>query len=64
MNTKKAVSKTETAACVYSNHVRPAIGPHKAPKPHSPLTTTIGYPPHHQLKKQEPKLLYQHTVKV
>ena len=30
MNTKKAVSKTETAACVCSNHVHPAIGPHKA----------------------------------
>lgn len=44
MNTKKAVPKTETAACVCSNHVRPAIGPHKAPKPSSPLKT-IGFPP-------------------
>ena len=45
MNTKKAVPKTATAACVCSNHdVRPAIGPHKVPKPHSPLTTNC-HPP-------------------
>ena len=64
MNIKKAVSKTATAACVCSNYVRPAIDRHKAPKPHLPLTTIGFSPPHHQLKKQEPKLLYQHTAKV
>ena len=63
MNIKKAVPKTATAACVCSNHVHPAIGPHKAPKPYSPLTTNC-HPPIINKKKQEPKLLYQYAAKV